>query len=109
MHVVKLSNYNIDYIVVLMNITRQFYYLHFKVLLTISSAYKMNEMGGACSSDGEGRSMYRVLVGKPEGKRPLGRPRCRWEYNIKMNIQEVGRGVWTGLGWLRIETGGGHS
>jgi hypothetical protein len=78
MQVVKLSNYNIDYIVVLMNITRQFYYFHFKVLLTISSEYEMNEMGGACSSDGEGRSMYRVLVGKPEGKRPLGRPRCRW-------------------------------
>ena len=34
--------------------------------------------------------MYRVLVGKPEGKRPLGRPRCRWEDNIKMDLQEVG-------------------
>jgi CRISPR/Cas system-associated protein Cas7 (RAMP superfamily) len=38
----------------------------------------------------EGRSVYRVLVGKPEGKRPLGRPRHRWEYNIKMDLQEVG-------------------
>jgi hypothetical protein len=51
--------------------------------------------------------VYRVLVGKPEGKRPLGRPRCRWEDNIKIDLQAVGCGVWTGLGWLRIETGGG--
>ena len=39
---------------------------------------------------GEGRGVHRVLVGKPEGKRPLGRPRRRWEDNIKMNLQEVG-------------------
>ena len=39
---------------------------------------------------GEGRGVHRVLVGKPEGKRPLGRPRCRWEDNIKMDLQEVG-------------------
>jgi hypothetical protein len=42
-----------------------------------------NEMGGACSADGEGRGMYRVLVGKPEGKRPLWRPRRRREDNIR--------------------------
>jgi hypothetical protein len=41
---------------------------------------------------GEGRGVHRVLVGKPEGKRPLGRPRRRWEDNIKMVLQEVGRG-----------------
>ena len=40
----------------------------------------------------EGRDVHKVLVGKPEGKRPLGRPRRRWEDNIKMNLQEVGRG-----------------
>jgi hypothetical protein len=56
----------------------------------------------------EGRGVYRVLVGKPLGKRPLGRPRHRWEHNIKMDLQEVGCGVWTGLSWLRIETGVGH-
>jgi hypothetical protein len=39
---------------------------------------------------GEGRGVYRVLVGKPEGKRPLGRPRLRWEDNIRMDLQEVG-------------------
>ena len=48
---------------------------------------------------GEGRGVYRVLVGKPEGKRSLGRPRRRWEANIKMDLQEVGAGcgVWMEL------------
>ena len=48
---------------------------------------------------GEGRGLYRVLVGKPEGKRPLGRPRRRWKDNIKMAVQEVGCGGmdWNGL------------
>jgi len=48
---------------------------------------------------GEGRGAHGVLVGKPEGKRPLGRPICRWEDNIKMNLQEVGRscGDWMEL------------
>ena len=41
---------------------------------------------------GEGRGIYRILVGKPEGKRPLERPRRRWEDNIKMDLQEVGCG-----------------
>jgi hypothetical protein len=41
---------------------------------------------------GEQRGVHRVLVGKPEGKRPLGRPRCRWQDNIKMDFQEVGGG-----------------
>ena len=41
---------------------------------------------------GEGRGVNRVLVGKPEGKRPLGRPRRRWEDNIRMDLQEVGLG-----------------
>ena len=57
---------------------------------------------------GEGRVVHRVLVGKPEGKKPLGRPRRRWEYNNKMDLQEVGRVVGTGWNWLRIGTGGGH-
>ena len=48
---------------------------------------------------GEGRGVHRVLVGKPEGKRPLGRPRRRWEDNIKTDLQEVGGscGDWMGL------------
>jgi hypothetical protein len=39
---------------------------------------------------GEGKFLYRILVGKPEGKRPLGRPRRRWDYNVRMELQEVG-------------------
>jgi len=45
------------------------------------------------------RDVYRVLVGKPEGKRPLGRPRCRWEDNIEMDLQEVGCG---GKYWIKL-------
>jgi hypothetical protein len=47
---------------------------------------KQCELDGACSSDEEGRGVYRVLVRKPEGKRHLGKPRCRWEDNIKMDL-----------------------
>ena len=50
--------------------------------------------------------MYRVLLGKPEGRRPLGRPRRRWVDNIRMDLWDVG--IWTGLSWPRIETGGGR-
>jgi hypothetical protein len=58
----------------------------------VGDKIKRNEMGGACSSDGEGRGMYRVFVGKPEGKRSMGRHMRRWEDNIKMDRQEVGGG-----------------
>ena len=50
---------------------------------------------------------YRVLEGKPEGKEPSGRPKRRWEYNIKIIIKKWGVKAWTGLIWLRIGTGGG--
>ena len=65
-------------------------------------------MDGTCSTYGERRGVYRVLVGKPEGKKPQGRPRCRWEDNIKMDLQKVILGEWTGLTWLWIGTGGRH-
>jgi len=48
---------------------------------------------------GERRDVYRVLVGKPEGKRPLGRPRRRWEGNFKMDLQEIGCG---GMDWIEL-------
>ena len=57
---------------------------------------------------GERTGVYGVLVAKPEGKRPLGRPRRRWEDNIKVNLQEIGWEKWTGLIWLRLETSGGR-
>jgi hypothetical protein len=55
---------------------------------------------------GDMRGAYRVLVGRPEGKRPLGRPRRKWKNNIKINLQEAG---WRGMDWLiwlRIGAGG---
>jgi hypothetical protein len=58
-----------------------------------------NEMGGACSADRGERGVYRVLVVKPEGKGPLGRPRHRWEDNIRMDLQEVGCG---GMDWIGL-------
>jgi hypothetical protein len=58
----------------------------------------MGERGGA----------YRVLVGKRERKRPLRRPRHRWEDNIKMDLQEMGWRAWNGLIWLTIRTDGRH-
>jgi len=54
---------------------------------------------------GDSRGVYRMLVGKPD--RPLGRPRCRWENNIKMDLQEVRCGGYGSI-WLRIGTRGGH-
>ena len=55
----------------------------------------------------EETGVYRVLVGKPEGRRPLGRPRRRW-VDIRMDLQGLDVGMWTELGWPRIETGGGR-
>jgi hypothetical protein len=48
---------------------------------------------------GEGRKVYRVMVGKPEGNRPLGRPRRRWEDRVKMDIREIG---WGGVEWIHL-------
>jgi hypothetical protein len=61
-------------------------------------------LAGHVARMGEDRVMHRVLVGKPEGKRPVGRLSRRWEGNIKMGLQEVGGVVGTGWGWLRIGT-----
>jgi hypothetical protein len=59
---------------------------------------KEDEVGGTCGTHGKWRVVYRILVGRPERKRPLGRSRRRWEDNIKM-----GR---AGFGWLRTGSGG---
>jgi hypothetical protein len=56
-------------------------------------------VGGTCGTNGKKRNVYRLLVGKSEGKRPLGRPRRRWIDNIKMDLLEIGVNVvaWIGL------------
>jgi hypothetical protein len=56
-------------------------------------------MGGACSTDGAKRNAYRFLVGKPEEKRPLRRPRRRWVDNIRMDLGEVG---WGDVDWISV-------
>jgi len=58
-----------------------------------------DEVGGTCGTHGGGRTIYGVLVGRPEGKRPLGRSRRRWEDNIKMDLREIGI---DGANWIRL-------
>jgi hypothetical protein len=65
----------------------------------VGDKVEKNEMGGACRSDGDVRGVYRVLVGKREGKSPLGTPRRRWEDNIKMDLREVECG---GMDWTEL-------
>jgi hypothetical protein len=68
---------------------------------------KKNEMGRTCSKPGERRVAYRALVGKAERRRPLGRPRPRWEHDIKMDLQEAGWGGMDRIKIFRIQTGRG--
>ena len=80
-------------------------------VLIVSGVINSRLMGGAghVAPMRERRSVYRVLVGKLEGKRPLGRHKRRWEDNIKLDLKDVGCvGIWTGSSWLRIGTSGGH-
>jgi hypothetical protein len=56
---------------------------------------------------GEVRGAYNILVGRPEARRPLGRPKRRWGDNIKIDLREIGFGVWIGFISLKIGTGGG--
>jgi hypothetical protein len=63
-------------------------------------------MGRTCSTYGEKRNAHRILVGRPEGRRPLGRYRRRWEDNIKMDLRYDGV-IWTRLIWPTIGTSGG--
>jgi hypothetical protein len=60
-------------------------------------------MGRAYSTNGEKRNAYRILVGKPKEKRPLGRPRRRWVDNIKTDLREIG---WTGMDWIDLAEDG---
>jgi hypothetical protein len=62
---------------------------------------KEDETGGGRSTHGEKRNACRILVGNPEEKRPLGRPRRRWEDNIKMDLREIQVG-WGGMDWIDL-------
>jgi hypothetical protein len=97
-------------------VTGEWRKLHNKELIDLYSspnivrAMKSRRMRwvGRVARMGERRGVYRVLVGRTEGKRPLGRPRYRREDNIKMDLQELGCGGMVELIWLRIWTGGGN-
>jgi hypothetical protein len=58
--------------------------------MTVSCRHIVSDMGSTCSMYGERRGACRDLVGKPEGKRRLGRHRCRWENNVKLHFEGVG-------------------
>jgi hypothetical protein len=60
---------------------------------------KEDEMGRACSTNGEKRNAYRILVGEPKGRRPLGRSRRRWVDNINMDLGEIG---WDSVDWIDL-------
>jgi hypothetical protein len=81
---------------------------HFLIIESHENVFVVTSRGLRWTGYAErmGRGAYRVLVGKPQGRRPLGRPRRRWEDNIKMDLREVKWGAWTGSIWLRIGTGG---
>jgi hypothetical protein len=60
---------------------------------------KEYKMGSKCSTNGKKRNTYTISVGNPEGKRPLGRPTCRWVDNIKMDLRDIG---WCGNDWVYV-------
>ena len=72
--------------------------IHVIIIIIMIKSRRLRWAGHVARME-EGRGVHKVLVGKPEGKRPLGRPRRRWEDNIKMDVVEVGRGCgdWMGL------------
>jgi hypothetical protein len=78
---------------------------HLKLL---GDKIEKNEMGGVCNAYGGEKRRVQGLLGKPGGKRTLGRHRRGWEVNIKMDIQEWNVRVYSGSSWLRIGTSGGH-
>jgi hypothetical protein len=80
------------------------------VIICLVRVIKSRRMrwAGHVARMGEERSVYRVLVGNPEGKRPLGRPRRRWKDNIRMYLKEVGCGCVDWIGLAQDGTGGGH-
>jgi hypothetical protein len=69
------------------------------LIVKVYTLTEEDEMGGPCSTYGEKRNAYRLLVGKPEGKRPLGRPRRTWVDNIRMDLGEVG---WSDVDWTGL-------
>lgn len=74
----------------------------------LSRQVKGDEIGRTCSTKGEKRDEYRLLMVKPDGKGSRGKPKCRWLDVTKMNLGEIRWMMWPGFIWLRIWTSGGH-
>jgi len=93
-------------------VTREWRKLHTEELNDLFSSpsilWVMDEMDEHVASMGESRGAYRILVGKPEGERPLGRPGLNGRIILKWIFRNWDVGAWTGSIWLKIGTGGGH-
>jgi hypothetical protein len=76
--------------------------LYYSPIIVIVIKSRRMRWAGPVTRMGEGRGVYRVLVGRPEGKRPLGRPRRRWKDNIKMDLRETGM---DGANWIHLAEG----
>jgi hypothetical protein len=74
-----------------------YYYYYYYYIVQVAE----DEMGRPCSTNGEKRNAYRLLVGKPQGKRPLGRPRCRWVDNVRM-YEYLGDVGWGDVDWIGL-------
>jgi hypothetical protein len=83
-----------------------FYYVNLPSIIRMIKSRRMR-WAGHVARMGEKRNAYKILVGNPEGKRPLGRPKRRWVDNIKMDLREIGWDGGNGSIWLRIGTSGG--
>jgi hypothetical protein len=73
--------------------------LHFSPNVIKMNKSSSMRWAGHVARMGANRNAYRILVGKPEGRRPLGRPRCRWVDNIKIDLREI---VWDGVDWVDL-------
>jgi hypothetical protein len=73
--------------------------LHNEELHNLYCSSSIMRWAGHVARMGEKRNAYRILVGEPEGKRPLGRPRCRWEDNARMDLREIG---WGDMDWIDL-------
>ena len=87
---------------------RKLYDLYYSPNYVWVIKFRIIRWAGYVERMGERRVIYRVVVGKPEGKRPLGRPRSRREDNIKMDLREVGCGGMDWIDCLRVGTDGGY-
>jgi hypothetical protein len=90
--------------------TKVEYIAHFHSLIKYGLIFwvEKNEIGGACSEYGGEERHIQGFGGKPEGKGPLGIPRCRWRIILRWILRKWYVGVWTGSSWLKIGTGGRH-